>query len=230
MTTIFTRINMLIIVCMTLIGSSVYAQTLKDCQHPCEKTRTIKYGAFIGVKISDIPNSKYVQVIEIIPNSAAYTFGIKINDTITHINGIEMKNTIHLLSEIAKQQPGNEVSVSIKRESSTLEFNFPLGAQYSKTITEIECCDTIQIIDDIDIALSPNSVSDYLLLQSSKHIDGEIIIEITDHKGTKIHTEKSIGNTGAFFLKLDTRNFKKGNYFLKMDVGKSQYVKRFAKE
>jgi membrane-associated protease RseP (regulator of RpoE activity) len=221
--------KLLQIVVIILAALSMQAQVLKDCQHPCEKTRTIKYGAFIGVKISDIPNSKYVQVIEIIPNSAAYTFGIKINDTISHINDIEMKNTIHLLSEIAKQQPGNEVSVSIKRASSNLEFNFPLGAQFSKTITEIECCDTMQIIDDIDIALSPNSVSDYLLLQSSKHIDGEIIIDITDNKGTKIHTEKSIGNTGAFFLKLDTRNFKKGNYFLKMDVGKSQYVKRFTK-
>jgi len=204
------------------------AQTLKDCKHPCEKTRTVKYGAFIGVKIADILNAKYVLVQDVVPNTAAFTFGIHANDVITHINGIEMQHTAHLLSEIAKLQPGQEVQVNILRQGTNIEFNFPLGAQFSKTISVIECCDSLHRDDELTISVSPNPCKEYVIVQSNVHLNGDIIIEIMDNQGVLISESKTKGNEGDFVYELDIRLLKKGQYFLKLKVGTNQYIKRFS--
>jgi membrane-associated protease RseP (regulator of RpoE activity) len=205
------------------------AQTLKDCEHPCEKNKVVKYGAFIGVKIADILNAKYVLVQDVVPNTAAFTFGIQANDVITDINGIEMQHTAHLLSEIAKLQPGQEVQINILRQGASMEFNFPLGAQFSKTISVIECCDSLHRDDELTIAVSPDPCKDHVTVQSSVHFNGDIIIEIIDNQGVLISESKTKGNEGDLVFEIDTRLLKKGQYFLKLKVGTNQYIKRFSK-
>ena len=222
-------LNFLSLLFCFLFTNTLKAQTLKDCEHPCEKTKVVKYGAFIGVKIADILNAKYVLVQDVVPNTAAFTFGIQANDVITHINGIEMQHTAHLLSEIAKLQPGQEVQVNILRQGTSIEFNFPLGAQFSKTISVIECCDLLHRDDDLTIAVSPNPCKEYVIVQSNVHLNGDILIEIIDNQGVLISESKTKGNKGNFVFQLDTRTLNKGQYFLKFKVGTNQYIKRFSK-
>ena len=212
-----------------LFTKTTKAQNIKDCKHPCEKTRTVKYGAFIGVKIVDILNAKYVLVQDVVPNTAAFTFGIQANDVITHINGIEMQHTAHLLSEIAKLQPGQEVQVNILRQGTSKEFNFPLGAQFSKTISIIECCDSISD-QMLEIALSPIPAKEFLYINMNDKINGEIQLYLLNPNGEILFSKRKMSNGEKFKDQIDIRTFKSGTYFLKIVIDKQHYLKRFTKE
>jgi hypothetical protein len=110
-----------------------------------------------------------------------------------------------------------------------MEFNFPLGAQFSKTISVVECCDSLHRDDDLTISVSPDPCKDHVTVQSSVHLNGDIIIEIMDNQGVLISESKTKGNEGDFVFQLDIRLLKKGQYFLKLKVGTNQYIKRFSK-
>lgn len=208
----------------------VNSQSLKDCKHPCEKTKVVKYGAFIGVKISDVPGSKHVFVMDVLPNTAAFAFGIKPMDIITHINEVEMQNTVHLLSEIAKKQPGQEVKVNIQRGGRSMNYEFPLGAQYTKTIKETVCCDDTIASTTIDILLSPIPARDVLTIHMNEHIPDEVKFYILNTNGDVLLSESRKGNIGNFQTQLYIHSLASGSYLLKINIGDQQYVKRFGKE
>ena len=209
---------------------AMQAQTLKDCKHPCEKTKVIKYGAFIGVKISDIPGSKYVFVLEVLPNTAAFAFGIKPMDIITHINEVEMQNTVHLLSEVAKKQPGQEVKVRVNRGGRLIGYEFPLGAQFSKTVTELVCCDDSLEANNLEISLSPIPARDILTITMNEHISTDVELFILDRNDELLFSETRKSNSGKFHSQLDIRTLKPGSYLLKIVIANQTYVKRFGKE
>lgn len=215
---------------MFILPIALQAQFLQDCKHPCEKTKVVKYGAFIGVKISDIPSSKYVFVMDVLPNTAAYVFGIKPMDIITHINEIEMQNTIHLLSEVAKKQPGQDVNVTIQRGGRRMNFEFPLGAQFTKLVTEMVCCDDTIASNTIDILLSPIPARDILNISINEHISDDVKFCIVNSNGDLLLSEARKVNSGNLQSKLDIRSLKPGSYLLKIKIGDQQYVKRFGKE
>jgi serine protease Do len=76
----------------------------------------------LGVQLRDAEQGP--QVVFILPNSAAQDSGVKVNDIITHINGLSMKSHSELQKTIRKFMPGERVRLSIlrgtARESSTV--------------------------------------------------------------------------------------------------------------
>jgi hypothetical protein len=213
-----------------LYSNSIQAQSIKDCKHPCEKTRVVKYGAFIGVKISDIPGANHVFVLDVLPNTAAFAFGLQPMDIITHLDDVEMRNTVHLLSEVAKKQPGEEVKVNIQRGGRTMTYEFPLGAQFTKTITETVCCDDTIEPKQVDILLSPIPAKDVLSISINEHIADEVQLSLMNSNGNTILSEIRKGNPGHFQTQLDIHHLRSGSYILKIKIGEQHYVKRFEKE
>lgn len=100
----------------------------------------IKYGnvqrGFLGVSISEV-NSKLVDEKDLkistgiyvggfSENSAAKDAGIKINDVITKVEGIETKSTSKLMEIVGSKRPGESVRVAVNRDGQTKEFTVML--------------------------------------------------------------------------------------------------------
>lgn len=100
----------------------------------------IKYGnvqrGFLGVNISEV-NSKLVEEKDLktttgiyvggfSENSAAKDAGVKINDVITKVEGIETKSTAKLMEIVGSKRPGETVRVTINRDGQTKEFTVTL--------------------------------------------------------------------------------------------------------
>ncbi len=100
----------------------------------------IKYGnvqrGFLGVQISevnaklaeekDLKTSAGVYVGGFSENSAAKDAGIKINDVITKIDGVETKSTSKLMEIVSRKRPGEPLQVTVNRDGATKEFKVTL--------------------------------------------------------------------------------------------------------
>jgi serine protease Do len=100
----------------------------------------IKFGnvqrGYLGVKIlevsaklvdeRDLKVSSGVYVDGFSENSAAKEAGIKINDVITKVDGIETKSTSKLMEIVGSKRPGEAVRVSANRDGQTKEFTVKL--------------------------------------------------------------------------------------------------------
>lgn len=212
------------------LSGSVSAQGLTDCQHPCERTRTVSYGAFIGVKIADISPGNHVLVMEVLPRTAAEAFGIRSGDILTHLNEVELSNTAHLLREVAQRQPGDEVRLLLEREGRRMDYAFPLGAQFSKTITETVCCDSTDEPGPPDFVFSLDAAQEKLTLQSAAEPKGDVQVDIVNEQGVVLKSQHAKGNGRSLRMQLDIHDLPRNAYMLRVKVGKHRFVKRFTKE
>lgn len=100
----------------------------------------IKYGnvqrGFLGVNILEV-NSKLVDEKDLkvkdgvyvggfSENSAAKDAGIKINDVIIKIDGVDTKSTAKLMEIVGRKRPGESLNVSVNRDGQIKEFNVTL--------------------------------------------------------------------------------------------------------
>lgn len=100
----------------------------------------IKYGnvqrGFLGVSILEV-NSKLVEEKDLkvkdgvyvggfSENSAAKDAGIKINDVIFKIDGVETKSTAKLMEIVGRKRPGEALNVSVNRDGQIKAFNVTL--------------------------------------------------------------------------------------------------------
>ncbi len=100
----------------------------------------IKYGnvqrGFLGVSIMEV-NSKLVDEKDLkvntgvyvggfSENSAAKTAGIKINDVITKIDGIEIKTSAKLMEIVGRKRPGETLNVTVNRDGQNKDFTVTL--------------------------------------------------------------------------------------------------------
>ena len=100
----------------------------------------IKYGnvqrGFLGVSISEVSSklvdekdlkvSNGVYIGGFSENSAAKDAGVKINDVITKVNGIETKSTSKLMEIVGGKRPGETVKVTVNRDGTAKEFTVTL--------------------------------------------------------------------------------------------------------
>lgn len=81
--------------------------------------------ASLGIRIQDA--EKGVEIVEIMPNSAAEKAGLKVGDIITKINGKNIKNAQELSETIAKMKPNDEVDIAINDHGKELTAKAKLG-------------------------------------------------------------------------------------------------------
>ena len=109
----------------------------------------LEYGivqrAFIGVSIENInqkvadelsfPNVKGVLVNRVSPDGAAQSSGVEINDVILKIGSIEVNNVPELQEQIGRFRPGDDVSITIRRDGGEKNLSLTLrnkeGNSYS---------------------------------------------------------------------------------------------------
>ncbi|MEY4384002.1 MAG: Peptidase Do [Bacteroidota bacterium] len=100
----------------------------------------IKYGnvqrGFLGVQISEV-NSKLAEEKDLktnngvyvggfSENSAAKEAGLKVNDVITKIDGVETKTSAKLMEIVNRKRPGEVVDVTVNRDGATKEYKVTL--------------------------------------------------------------------------------------------------------
>lgn len=78
-----------------------------------------------------IPKGIYISAVE--TNSPAYKSGIQSGDVITHINGTEINSMESFMTQLEKNNPGDNINVTIKRRGredyKEIEFNLVLGVE-----------------------------------------------------------------------------------------------------
>ncbi len=99
--------------------------------------------AVLGVSMGDITdklakekNLKTMEgayVDEVVENSAAEKAGIKKEDVITKVNGVDVKSAAQLQEQIGRYSPGDKVSVTVLRNNKEITLNAELKNRQGNT-------------------------------------------------------------------------------------------------
>ena len=120
------------------IAFAIPASTVKQVVDQLKKDGKVARG-FIGVQIQPVTTemadaiglkeAKGALVAEAQGNGPAAKAGIKRGDTITAVNGEEIKDARELSRKIANIAPGSKVSVTLYREGHSRDVTFEVGRQ-----------------------------------------------------------------------------------------------------
>ena len=82
--------------------------------------------AFIVFAITAFAAPPYVtvqttRIVAVTPDSPAAVVGLKSNDTIAKINGVDVQNNFPALSQALRQNAGNEVTLTVVRNNQTID-------------------------------------------------------------------------------------------------------------
>ena len=119
----------------------ITAYAINDVRNLMQNLVNKKSMPYLGIKgqtVTDeiaatnkIPKGIYISAVE--TNSPAYKSGIQSGDVITQINGIEINNMESFMMQLEKNNPGDNVNVTIKRRGredyKEIEFNLVLGVE-----------------------------------------------------------------------------------------------------
>lgn len=119
----------------------ITAYAINDVRNLMQNLVNKKSMPYLGIKgqtVTDeiaatnkIPKGIYISAVE--TNSPAYKSGIQSGDVITQINGIEINNMESFMLQLEKNNPGDNVNVTIKRRGredyKEIEFNLVLGVE-----------------------------------------------------------------------------------------------------
>lgn len=119
----------------------ITAYAINDVRNLMQNLVNKKNMPYLGIKgqtVTDeiaatnkIPKGIYISAVE--TNSPAYKSGIQSGDVITQINGTEINNMESFMMQLEKNNPGDNVNVTIKRRGredyKEIEFNLVLGVE-----------------------------------------------------------------------------------------------------
>lgn len=119
----------------------ITAYAINDVRNLMQNLVNKKSMPYLGIKgqtVTDeiaatnkIPKGIYISAVE--TNSPAYKSGIQSGDVITQINGTEINNMESFMVQLEKNNPGDNVNVTIKRRGredyKEIEFNLVLGVE-----------------------------------------------------------------------------------------------------
>ena len=119
----------------------ITAYAINDVRNLMQNLVNKKSMPYLGIKgqaVTDeiaatnkIPKGVYISAVE--TNSPAYKSGIQSGDVITRINGTEINNMESFMMQLEKNNPGDNVNVTIKRRGredyKEIEFNLVLGVE-----------------------------------------------------------------------------------------------------
>lgn len=119
----------------------ITAYAINDVRNLMQNLVNKKRMPYLGIKgqtVTDeiaatnkIPKGIYISAVE--TNSPTYKSGIQSGDVITRINGTEINNMESFMIQLEKNNPGDNVNVTIKRRGredyKEIEFNLVLGVE-----------------------------------------------------------------------------------------------------
>ncbi|MEN3015202.1 MAG: trypsin-like peptidase domain-containing protein [bacterium] len=119
------------------VGFAIPSNVVKEFIEKNRKRTSINSSEqpFLGVRVADIP--QYIKnylgidhgviVVEVVPNSSAEKYGIKVDDIILMFNGQKVENANELIDLILQTRPGDNVKVVIIRKGKQIELNVVMG-------------------------------------------------------------------------------------------------------
>ncbi len=216
----------LLLLFIMAIGHTTIAQDLSKCKKTCTQEKLIETGAFLGVRIIDAANNMHAKVIHVVPNTAAADYNFAINDVITKIDGVPIKNFKHLIQIIRTHQPHDVVKIEYIHNNKTKKRKVELGAMHTKTITETICCDDIVqpvakttnglVPTQVRFVLYPNPAVNNLQITSDLAISGNVDIKIFDVLGNEVMSKEVKDNEGNLNQNINLKNLAAGSYIVKI--------------
>ncbi|MCX7758816.1 MAG: trypsin-like peptidase domain-containing protein [bacterium] len=121
----------------TGVGFAIPSNIVKDFIDKNKNKAGMSYSGqpFLGVRVADIP--EYVKsylgidygviVAEVIPNSSAHKYGIKVNDVILKFNDEKVINANHFIDLILQTNPGQNIDIEIMRKGKIMSIQLVMG-------------------------------------------------------------------------------------------------------
>ncbi|MGL4768159.1 MAG: S1C family serine protease [Formosimonas sp.] len=118
------------------IGFAIPVSTMQEVANAIIKTGEFTRG-YIGVSSQNVtpemartfnlPSVEGVIIANVRPDGPASKAGIQVGDILTHINDMAIKDTAHMLSEVAKLKPTSTAQLKILRSGQTLDLSIVIG-------------------------------------------------------------------------------------------------------
>jgi hypothetical protein len=212
-----------------LLAPLVQAQNANQCKNPCTKQRVVETGAFIGVRITNGPGCKNAQIMEVLPNTAAAAYNLEIGDIITKIDNTDITNTPFLVELIANSyKPGDIVEMAYLHLNKLNTKKIKLGALYSRTITEMSCCDEptkVAVTPNPDFIISPNPATNNIRITANEILNGKATVKVFDLMGREVYSVNTT-NTGYINIPVDVSSIKDGQYVVKLIGASKQFTQK----
>lgn len=214
---------------LSIITTTVFAQSSSSCKQTCEVEKVIQEGPFLGVKIANVSLcSNKILVQEVIENSAAEKFGLQKGDYILSIDGKDMETTTAVVSLIESHQPADVISMIINRNGEDVFKDISIGAKNTRIEKETICCDKKdnKFLNDFNISLTPNPTSDFIQVTLTDSKPGKYTFQAFNAIGVEVFT--SVESIEGFATKqFNVSDLAAGQYFLKITEGKDNYTTSF---
>ena len=220
----------LIIVTVLFAFSNINAQiSSSDCKKTCEIERIVQKDALIGIRIQNLKcGEPGVKVIEVLENTSAKKFDLRVNDIIYFIDNEEILSTKHLVEIVASHNPSELVVLTTTRNGVEEDKEIILGAKTTNVVKETICCDNKDpFFNELNVSLYPNpSISNVNVSMESAET-GKYTFQIFNTIGEQVFVEIDSYDAG-FSKSIALENLSGGEYFMKITKGKNTITKAFA--
>lgn len=202
---------------------------LENCKKTCDKTEIIKENVFLGVKLNTIGTNR-VEIIEVLPNTAAFRQGLKVNDVITKLDGYDVPNHGRFVCEIKSHKPEDEITLTFERDGKEMTKKYILGWQTSRVVTSKICCDDLkQIALESSLKLYPVPAKDKLTVESSA-LKGDYSVEVYNMSGALIDIYQDNTDVTGNRKVIDISKLAASSYFVRVSNNGKIVTKNFTKE
>jgi membrane-associated protease RseP (regulator of RpoE activity) len=204
---------------------------LSDCKKHCKVSRLIEEGVFLGVKVNNItPCTKYANILEIIPNTAAAKAGLQVGDVITKIDNTAISDQSNVFDVIQTYKAGDKIVLTYVNGETTKKMKLRLGAKSMKLVEVMECCDDVKSSDDITVSegltIFPNPASNHIEIRTKEALEGDTHILIYTVEGKQMYYDIKNMNS-SLNMKVNTNEYMNGSYFVRIETAKANYTQKF---
>jgi putative serine protease PepD len=112
------------------VGFAIPATTAKSVITSILTTGTVKH-AYLGVEVGDSTSPVGAALATIRPGTPAARAGLKAGDVVTAIDGKTVRSANTLRNRIDAKQPGDSITLTVKRGAKTLTVKVTLGTRPS---------------------------------------------------------------------------------------------------
>ncbi len=109
------------------VGFAIPSNTVGQIAKEIISGKTVGH-AYVGVELSSTSTNGAL-VASVANSSPAQTSGVKANDLVTAINGNPITSTEQFIATIDQYNPGQKITLTIKRGSQTLHIKVTLGTR-----------------------------------------------------------------------------------------------------
>jgi PDZ domain/Secretion system C-terminal sorting domain len=204
---------------------------LTDCKKHCLVSRLVEEGVFLGVKVNNItPCTKYANILEVIPNTAASKSGLQVGDVIVKIDNTAISDKSNVFDVIQTYKAGDKIVLTYVNGETTKKMKIRLGAKSMKLVDVLECCEDTKSSEEMvvneGVTVFPNPASNHIEIKTKEALEGDTHILIYTVEGKQMYYDIKNMNS-SLNLKVNTNEYLNGSYFVRIETAKANYTQKF---